>query len=178
MEAPLPAREGGPGRRSYSRRQRERAALAERSTNFLPYSICASKIGASGVSLAHLVADACISIACLATFSLVSIYQAANFFAPSTVNTLLMPLRPSNIFPFSFSAIAASPGCRRDSCPPVGLLTSVIEIVLAAAPTASAIFRDATLPLNPFSVRFLGRLRGGLVSSLIARTQPTGDFGP
>src|ERR1700683_2707599 len=148
MEAPLPAREGGPGRRSYSRRQRERAALAERSTNFLPYSIWASKIGASGGSLAHLVA-----CACLATFSLVSMYQAANFFAPSTVNTLLIPLRPSNIFPFSFSAIASSPGCRRDSCPPVGLLTSVIEIVLAAAPTASAIFRDATLPLNPLSVR-------------------------
>src|ERR1700683_3812293 len=101
MEAPLPAREGGPGRRSYSRRQRERAALAERSTNFLPYSICASKIGASGVSLAHLVAEAWNSIACLATFSLVSMYHAANFFAPSTFRLLV---RPSNTEPFSLCA--------------------------------------------------------------------------
>src|SRR5271154_3252091 len=82
----------------YSRRQSERAALAERSTNFLPYSICASKIGASGVSLAHLVAEAWKSIACLATFSLGSMYQAANFFAPSTLNRLLP--RPSNMEPF------------------------------------------------------------------------------
>src|SRR5580658_9244527 len=122
MEAPLPAWEGGPGRRSYSRRQRERAALAERSTNFLPYSIWASKIGASGVSLAHLVAEACISIACLATFSLVSMYQAANFFAPSTLNRLLPS--PSNMEPFSLcSDIPFSPDSRRGSCPPVGLLT-------------------------------------------------------
>src|SRR6202030_2281498 len=144
-------------RRSYSRRQRERAALAERSTNFLPYSICASKIGASGVSLAHLVAEACISIACLATFSLVSMYHAANFFAPSRLNRLAG--RPSNIEPFSLcSDIFFSPASRRDSVPPFGLLTSWSETVFAAAPTASAIFWDATFPLRPFSARFFGRL--------------------
>jgi hypothetical protein len=39
--------------RDYSSRHSERAALAERSMIFFPYSYCASKIGASGVSLAH-----------------------------------------------------------------------------------------------------------------------------
>src|ERR1022692_4217181 len=76
----------------YSRRQSERAALAERSTNFLPYFICASKIGASGVCLAHFVAEASKSIAWLATFSLVSMYQAANFLAPLTLNRSLRKL--------------------------------------------------------------------------------------
>ena len=42
-----------PRNRDYSRRHSERAALAERSMIFLPYSYCAAKIGASGVSLAH-----------------------------------------------------------------------------------------------------------------------------
>jgi len=39
--------------RDYSSRHSERAALAERSMIFLPYSYCAAKIGASGVSSAH-----------------------------------------------------------------------------------------------------------------------------
>jgi hypothetical protein len=81
-----------------------------------------------------------------------------------------MLLRPSNIEPFSFSAIASSPACRRGWGPPVGLLTLCSEIVFAAATTASEIFCDAGLPLSPFSIRFFGRLRGeaGFISSVIA----------
>src|SRR5579863_7981018 len=96
---------------SYSRRQRVRAALAERSMNFLPYSYWAAKIGASGVSLAHLVADSWKSIAWLATFSVVSMYQAANFFAPSTLISFAPRLATFSNTPdaLSFSAIFFSP---------------------------------------------------------------------
>src|ERR1039457_777183 len=125
----------------YSRRQSERAALAERSTNFLPYSICASKIGASGVSLAHLVAEAWKLITWLATFSLVSMYHAATFFAPLTLTRLLRKLLiPSNTpEPFLLCAECASlcsdifspPDFRRDASPPVDLLTLTIDSVFA-----------------------------------------------
>src|ERR1039457_6156563 len=90
--ATRPSFAGRGAKTGYSRRQSERAALAERSTNFLPYFICASKIGASGVCLAHFVAEASKSIAWLATFSLVSMYQAANFLAPLTLNRSLRKL--------------------------------------------------------------------------------------
>jgi len=49
----------------------------------LPYSDLRVENRWSGVSLAHLVAEACISIACLATFSLVSDVPGGDFFAPS-----------------------------------------------------------------------------------------------
>src|SRR5208282_3869506 len=129
---------GGRGAKAgYSRRQSERAALAERSTSFLPYSICASKIGASGVSLAHLVAEAWKSIAWLATFSLVSMYHAANFFAPLTLRLLRRLLIPSAnpescclcAVCFSLcSDISLPPDFfRRDASPPVDLLRLTIE---------------------------------------------------
>jgi hypothetical protein len=40
-------------------------------------------------------------------------------------------VKPSNIEPFSFSAIASSPDCRRDSSPPVGVLTLAIDSAFA-----------------------------------------------
>src|ERR1039458_8826954 len=111
--ATRPSFAGRGAKTGYSRRQSERAALAERSTNFLPCSICASKIGASGVSLAHLVAEAWKLITWLATFSLVSMYHAAAFFAPLTLTRLLRKLLiPSNTpEPFLLCAECASLCC-------------------------------------------------------------------
>src|ERR1700687_87531 len=83
--------------------------------------------------------------------------------------------------PLCFSDISSSPDCRRDSSPPFGLLTLVIEIDFAAASTAAATFWAATFPLDAFSGRFFCRVRdepGGFIFSLIAGTQPVGDLGP
>src|SRR5208282_199448 len=55
-------------------------------------------------------------------------YHAANFFAPSRLNTLL---KFSNAEPFSFSAISSSPDFRRNASPPLGLLSLAIESAFA-----------------------------------------------
>ena len=125
----------------------------------------ASKIGASGVSFAHCVAEAWMPIACLATFSLVSMYHAANFFAPSTVNRLRPAGRALRTFPNRSLSLPLPLLLLFGATRAAGWFTNVaIEIVLAAASTAAAIhFSDATFPLNPFSVRFLGRLCGEAV---------------
>jgi hypothetical protein len=91
--------------------QSERAALADRSMNLRAIEFCASNREASGVSLAHAVAFSCRPSASLAAFSLFSIYQAAAFFAPSTLkhaslNLLKASNNPSRV---SFSATVRVP---------------------------------------------------------------------